>query len=76
MAVTVVLSGLSIWKPVQFQTLTALMGGYEGARLVHFFAMAGIGGFVIVHVVMVMLVPSTLWPMFSGRAGKAAAGEH
>jgi thiosulfate reductase cytochrome b subunit len=76
MAVIVVLSGLSIWKPVQFQTLTALMGGYEGARLVHFFAMAGISGFVIVHVVMVMLVPSTLWPMFSGRAGKTSSGEH
>ena len=32
----IVLSGLSIWKPVQFQELTALFGGYDFARYVHF----------------------------------------
>ena len=34
--VVIVLSGLSIWKPVQFQELTALFGGYDFARYVHF----------------------------------------
>lgn len=62
-----VLSGLAVWKPVQLQTLAALMGGYDGARLVHFVAMAAIVAIVAVHVVMVALVPKTLPSMFSGR---------
>ena len=49
--IVIVLSGLSIWKPVQFQELTALFGGYDFARYVHFFAMAAIVGFLVVHVV-------------------------
>jgi thiosulfate reductase cytochrome b subunit len=68
LGIVLVLSGLSIWKPVQFQSLAAIMGGYEGARLVHFFAMAGVVGFIVVHVTLVILVPSTLLPMFTGRA--------
>ena len=47
--VVIVLSGLSIWKPVQLQELTALFGGYDAARYVHFFAMAAIVGFIVVH---------------------------
>ena len=43
--VVIVLSGLAIWKPMQLQELTALFGGYEAARYVHFFAMAAIVGF-------------------------------
>ena len=35
-AIALILSGLAIWKPVQFQELAALMGGYEGARIVAF----------------------------------------
>ena len=65
--VVLVLSGLVIWKPVQFQTLGLLMGDYEGARYVHFFAMAALVLFVVVHVAMVLLVPRTLPSMFSGR---------
>src|SRR6185436_3255961 len=57
--VLLVLSGLAIWKPVQLQELTALMGGYEGARVVHFVCMAAVVLIVIVHVVMVALVPRT-----------------
>jgi thiosulfate reductase cytochrome b subunit len=68
LGIVLVLSGLGIWKPVQFQVLAALMGGYEGARLVHFFAMAGVVGFIVVHLTLVILVPRTLPPMFSGRA--------
>jgi thiosulfate reductase cytochrome b subunit len=64
--VLAVLSGLSMWKPVQLQTLAAVFGGYEGARLVHFFAMAGIVGFFIIHIALVVLVPRTLPPMILG----------
>lgn len=63
----IVLSGLAIWKPVQFQELTALFGGYEAARHVHFFAMAAIAGFVVLHVVMAFLVPRSLRAMITGR---------
>ena len=65
--VVIVLSGLSIWKPIQFQELTALFGGYEAARHVHFFAMAAIVGFLIVHFVMALLVPRSLRAMITGR---------
>lgn len=68
LGVVLVLSGLAIWKPVQFQELAALMGDYEGARYVHFFAMVALLLFVAVHVVMVALVPRTLPTMFTGRA--------
>ena len=70
LGVVLVASGLAIWKPVQFQEIGVLMGGYEGARIVHFFAMAAIVLFVLIHVVMVALVPSTFLPMFTGRARK------
>ena len=63
----IVASGLAIWKPVQLRPLTALMGGYEGARLVHFFAMAAIVAFLGVHVVMALLVPRALRAMTLGR---------
>ncbi len=66
--VGVVVSGLAIWKPVQFQVLTGLLGGYDTARIIHFFMMAGIVGFVAVHLALVFLVPSTLPPMITGRA--------
>jgi thiosulfate reductase cytochrome b subunit len=66
-SVLIVLSGLVLWKSVQFPLLRELMGGYEGARLVHFFAMAALAGFVVVHLVMVALVPKTLIFMLRGR---------
>jgi thiosulfate reductase cytochrome b subunit len=68
LGVVLILSGLVIWKPVQFHALGALMGDYEGARLLHFFAMAALIMFVVVHVLMVALVPRTLPTMFTGRA--------
>ncbi|MEN3974902.1 cytochrome b/b6 domain-containing protein [Emcibacter sp. SYSU 3D8] len=61
-----IVSGLAIWKPVQFQTLAWLMGGYDIARVVHFFAMAGIVGFFVVHILLVLIVPKTLPPMIVG----------
>ncbi len=65
--VVIVLSGLSIWKPVQFQELTAFFGGYDTARYVHFFAMATIVGFLVVHVLLALLVPKSLRAMIAGR---------
>jgi thiosulfate reductase cytochrome b subunit len=62
-----IVSGLAIWKPVQLQELAALMGGYEGARLLHFFAMSLVVIIVVVHVVMVALVPRTFPTMITGR---------
>ncbi|WP_413733530.1 cytochrome b/b6 domain-containing protein [Sodalis sp. RH21] len=62
-----ILSGLSIWKPVQLQYLVALFGGFDRARYVHFFAMSGIGIFVVVHVAMVLMVPSTFLQMITGH---------
>ncbi|SAL14450.1 cytochrome b/b6 domain-containing protein [Caballeronia humi] len=62
-----VLSGLVIWKSVQFPLLRELMGGYDTARVVHFVAMALLVGFVVVHVAMVALVPRSLLTMIRGR---------
>ena len=65
--VVIVLSGLAIWKPVQLQELTALFGGYEASRYVHFFAMAAIVGFLVVHVILAIVVPRSLRAMIAGR---------
>ncbi|MCY1167914.1 putative protein-methionine-sulfoxide reductase subunit YedZ1 [compost metagenome] len=66
-SIVIVLSGLVLWKSVQFPLLRELMFGYEGARRVHFFAMAALAAFVVVHLVMVALVPRTLVYMVRGR---------
>jgi thiosulfate reductase cytochrome b subunit len=63
-----ILSGLAIWKPVQLYPLSIALGGYEMARRVHFLAMAGIAGFIAVHLSLVAIVPRTLRPMITGRA--------
>jgi thiosulfate reductase cytochrome b subunit len=63
----IVLSGLALWKPVQLKELAALFGGYEGARLVHFFAMASIVLFLFVHLLMAIIVPRSLRAMILGR---------
>ncbi|MBN3754455.1 cytochrome B [Paraburkholderia sp. Tr-20389] len=65
--VVLVLSGLAIWKSVQFPLLRELMGGYDNARIVHFCAMAVMAAFVVVHVAMVALVPRSLLTMLRGR---------
>jgi thiosulfate reductase cytochrome b subunit len=61
-----VLSGLSLWKPVQLDWLSALFGGFDFSRKVHFAAMTGIAAFVVVHVLLVAIVPKTLLPMVIG----------
>ena len=65
--IVIVLSGISIWKPVQFQELTALFGGYDFARYVHFFAMSAIVGFLVVHVALALIVPKNLRAMVTGH---------
>jgi thiosulfate reductase cytochrome b subunit len=65
--IVIVLSGLSIWKPVQLQYLTALFGGYDIARYVHFFCMASIVAFLAIHVLLAVLVPKSLRAMIIGR---------
>ena len=66
--VLAVASGLALWKPVQLNFLSILFGGYEITRRVHFVAMSGIVGFVVVHLALVLLVPRTLPPMITGTA--------
>ena len=65
--ILIVLSGLSIWKPVQLQYLTALFGGYDVARYVHFICMSAIVLFLVVHVLLAVLVPKSLRAMIIGR---------
>ena len=65
--VLLVVSGLVLWKSVQFPLLRELMGGYETARYVHFFTMAALVGFVVIHVAMAFLVPRSLLRMIRGR---------
>ncbi|MCY1544560.1 putative protein-methionine-sulfoxide reductase subunit YedZ1 [compost metagenome] len=62
-----VLSGLVLWKSVQFDLLRELLGGYEAARRVHFAAMALLVAFVAVHLAMVALVPRSLLAMIRGK---------
>jgi thiosulfate reductase cytochrome b subunit len=64
--VMTVISGLAIWKPVQFSELLALFGSFQNARLVHFLCMTAIVLFMIVHVTLALLVPHTLVAMVTG----------
>jgi len=61
-----VLSGLAIWKPVQFSELAALFGSFQTARLIHFLCMAAIVLFLIVHIALALLIPRTLVGMLTG----------
>jgi thiosulfate reductase cytochrome b subunit len=67
-----ILSGLSIWKPAELKELTWLFGGYEFARVVHFFGMATIVGFLVVHLALTILVPKTLVAMVLGHASEGS----
>lgn len=62
-----ILSGLAVWKSVQFPLVRTLMGGYDNARVVHFVAMSVLVAFFVLHVVMVALVPRSLLLMIRGR---------
>ena len=61
-----VISGLAIWKPVQFSFLVELFGDFQGARLVHVLGMTAICLFLVVHIALALLVPRTLLAMLTG----------
>ena len=64
--VSQVITGFAIWKPVQLSPLVAVLGGFAVARWIHFTGMAVIVGFLVVHIALAFLVPSTLWAMLAG----------
>ena len=70
------LSGLVVWKSVQFQALSVIFGNYDTARFIHFMGMSLICAFIIVHLALVAIVPSTLIPMITGRAQPFPNEEH
>ena len=61
-----VVTGVFIWKPIQFSAAVVLLGGFQAVRLEHFIGMVVIVGFLIVHVALSLLVPQTLWAMLTG----------
>ena len=48
------LTGLAIYKPIQFGWLASLLGGYQWARWEHFWLMIGFVLFTIIHVTQVI----------------------
>jgi len=50
-----VITGLAIYKPVQFNWLCALLGGYELARIFHFALTIGYCLFFVIHIAQVIL---------------------
>jgi thiosulfate reductase cytochrome b subunit len=64
--VLIVISGLALWKPVQFSELAALFGNFQTIRLVHFLCMSAIVAFLLVHVTLALLVPQSLVAMITG----------
>jgi thiosulfate reductase cytochrome b subunit len=73
--IMMVISGLSIWKPVQLSELVSLLGGFQNARLIHFLCMSAIVGFVLVHAALALLVPRTLVNMVTGGPAVAPRAE-
>ncbi len=66
--IVAVITGIAIWKPVQFGFLTNLLGGYVWARYWHFMAMVTLMALSLAHVVMVFAVdPYSLPSMITGR---------
>lgn len=65
--IVLIISGLAIWKPAQFDELTTLLGGYDFSRVIHFYAMVGLVGFVVIHVLAGLLVKGSIISMITGR---------
>jgi thiosulfate reductase cytochrome b subunit len=70
-----VITGIAIWKPIQFSGLVSLLGGFQMARVLHFAGMAVIVSFLIVHVALALLVPKTLLAMVAGGPRLKAHGQ-
>jgi thiosulfate reductase cytochrome b subunit len=64
--ILIVISGLALWKPVQFSELASLFGTFQTIRLIHFLCMSAIVGFLLVHVALALLVPQSLAAMLTG----------
>jgi thiosulfate reductase cytochrome b subunit len=64
--IAIAISGLGLWKPVQFAPLVALLGGFQTTRIIHFCCMTAIFGFVLIHVALAILVPKTIVAMVNG----------
>jgi len=64
--VLIVISGLALWKPIQFSPLADLFGSFQTIRLVHFLCMSAIVAFILVHVTLALLVPQSLLAMLTG----------
>lgn len=73
--IATVLSGFELWKPTQLQFIGYFMGGFEGALRVHFIGMALICAFVVLHLALVAIVPSTFLPMITGTFRKKHSQE-
>ncbi len=64
--ILIVISGLALWKPIQFTALAGLFGSFQTIRLVHFLCMSAIVAFILVHVTLALLVPQSLVAMVTG----------
>ena len=64
--VLMVITGLCLWKPVQFSELADLFGNFQTIRLIHFLGMSAIMVFVLIHVTLALLVPQSLLAMLTG----------
>jgi thiosulfate reductase cytochrome b subunit len=66
--VLAVLTGIAIYKPLQFSWLTALFGGFQAARYWHFWIVWIFILFTITHVILVFTVdPASLRAMLTGE---------
>jgi thiosulfate reductase cytochrome b subunit len=73
LAPLLVLSGLALLAPVQLPHLTALLGGYDVARVIHFLVLGALALFLVVHVVQVLLHPRSLVDMVAGGRDRPEA---
>jgi thiosulfate reductase cytochrome b subunit len=64
--ILIVISGLALWKPVQFSEFAALFGNFQTIRVVHFLCMSAIVAFLVVHIALALLVPQTIKAMLTG----------
>jgi thiosulfate reductase cytochrome b subunit len=79
--ILIVITGLCLWKPVQFSELANLFGSFQTIRLIHFLCMSVIVAFILVHVTLALLVPRSLLTMLTGGpvvddANAAAVAAH
>lgn len=73
----VVLTGWAMHHPATLPWLERLFWNYDGARIVHFACMLGLGGFMIPHVVLVVADGwDTFRSMITGWSVRVKGGPH